>query len=347
MIDVLIFFIGASLLLYVVLGGSDYGAGILELLPAGELRGRQKQVINHAMGPVWEANHIWLILVVVILFTGFPSIFTTLMNILHLPMLALLVGVVVRGAAFTFRHYDPVQTGRSQHVYTTLFGLSSLWSALWLGIIVASLNRGLIDPEATDIWSAYIAPWWGVYPLAVGGFVVCIFVFLASVYLIGETEDTVLKKHFLQRAIVANVAVVVSGGLVFAASFLEQESLPQVFFRSPTTIGVMVLATALFVVLWLSVAKNRAIVTRVIAAGQVTLILLGWWLLYAPNALLTREKPLSFYETAAPEATLVQLVIALLIGSLFIFPSLIMLLRVFKRRADKDVLAKDTTLADH
>ena len=109
MIDVLVFFIGASLLLYVVLGGSDFGAGIIELLPAGRLRDAQKRVINRAMGPVWEANHMWLILIVVILFMGFPTIFTTLMVALHVPMLALLVGIVVRGTAFTFRHYDAVQ----------------------------------------------------------------------------------------------------------------------------------------------------------------------------------------------------------------------------------------------
>lgn len=144
MIDVLVFFIGASLWLYVLLGGSDYGAGILELLPAGGRREAQKHVINEAMGPVWEANHIWLILVIVVLFVGFPTIFTTLMVALHIPMLALLVGIVVRGTAFTFRHYDAIQAPGSQRVYTLLFGVSSLWAALWLGIIVASLNRGLI-----------------------------------------------------------------------------------------------------------------------------------------------------------------------------------------------------------
>ncbi len=118
MIELLICFIGASLLLYVLLGGSDYGAGILELLPAGRLRQAQTKVINDAVGPVWEANHMWLILIVVILFMGFPAIFTTLMIALHGPMLALLVGIVVRGTTFTFRHYDPIQTGQSQRVYT-------------------------------------------------------------------------------------------------------------------------------------------------------------------------------------------------------------------------------------
>ncbi|EIP99590.1 cytochrome bd-type quinol oxidase, subunit 2 [Opitutaceae bacterium TAV1] len=335
MIDILIFFIGASLLLYVLLGGSDYGAGILELLPAGRLREEQKHVINEAMGPVWEANHIWLILVVVILFNGFPTIFTTLMVALHIPMLALLVGIVVRGTAFTFRHYDAVQEPKSQRVYTLLFGISSLWTAFWLGIIAASLNRGIINPDADEIFEAYIAPWWGAYPLAVGFFVACIFAFLANVYLIDETDNAKLKRRFVRHAAVFNCLVIVAGGLVFAASSaFERESLTAAFLARPVLMAVMALATLLFVVLWVSIRRHHVVLTRLVAGGQVTLILLGWWLLYAPNALITAERPLGFYAEAAPHATLVQLVIALLVGSLFIFPSLFFLLRVFKVKRD-------------
>ncbi len=330
MIDILVLFVGASLLLYVLLGGSDFGAGIVELLPAGSLREAQKEVINRAMGPVWEANHMWLILIVVILFMGFPTIFTTLMIALHIPMLALLVGIVVRGAAFTFRHYDAIQEVKTQRIYTWLFGLSSLWSAAWLGIIAASLNRGIIDPAARDIWGAWIAPWWGLYPLAVGAFVACIYAFLASIYLVGDTDEPGLKRRFVRLAAWFNGAVVLAGGLVFAASQAERASLPAAFLRTPLNLGVVAMATVLFVVLWVFIAKRRTLLTRIVASGQVALILLGWYVLYAPNALITARGPLSFYAEAAPPATLRQLVIALLVGSLFIFPSLYYLLRIFK-----------------
>lgn len=332
MIDILIFFIAASLLLYILLGGSDFGAGILELLPAKRLREKQKHVITEAMGPVWEANHIWLILIVVILFMGFPRIFTVLMISLHLPFLALLVGVVVRGTMFTFRHYDSIQTPRSQGAYTWLFGLSSLWSALWLGIIAASLNRGLIDPEATGFREAYIDPWWGGYPLSVGVFVACIFAFLACVFLIGETEDPILRRRFRRWGGLFNGLVVAGGGLVFLTSLAEPEPLAKAFLAHPSAIGAMVVASLLFVVLWAFVVVRRPILARVVASGQVALILLGWWLLYAPNAVITVEGPLSFEAEVAPEATQRQLVIALLVGSLFIFPAMIFLFTVFKRR---------------
>ncbi len=342
MIDILIFFIGASLLLYILLGGSDFGAGILELLPAGPLRERQKKVINRAMGPVWEANHMWMILIVVILFMGFPTIFTTLMIALHIPMLALLVGIVIRGAAFTFRHYDAIQAARSQRAYTWLFGLSSLWTAFWLGIIAASLNRGIIDPDAREVWRAYIAPWWGIYPLSVGAFVACIFAFLASIYLVGETDDSELKRRFIQLGAVFNVLVVIGGGVVFLASRDERESLAIAFLRNPMNVGVVVLATVLFVALWFMVTRRRVLLTRVVASGQVALILIGWCLLYAPDAVLTARGPLSFYQQAAPPATLRQLVLALLVGSVFIFPSLYFLLRVFKG-ADRPIPAVEAT----
>lgn len=331
MIEILLFFIGASLLLYVVFGGADYGAGMLELLPIKkDMRAEQTEVINEAMGPVWEANHMWLILVIVILFMGFPLVFTTLMTALHIPMVALLVGIVIRGSVFTFRHYDALSDEKSQKVYTKLFGISSLWTALWLGIIVASLNRGAINPNSLDFHTAYIRPWFGLYPLMTGVFVALIFAFLAAIYLIGETSHVELKKLFARRAYILNILVVIAGGLVFLTSNLEGNSLLRDFIQHPAAIFCLVCATFMFVLLWFFIEKRKTYHARIVAAGQATLILSGWYLLYAPNALTTTEGPLSFFSAAAPPATLLQLVIALLVGSLFIFPSLFFLIKVFK-----------------
>jgi len=330
MIDILVIFIAASLLLYVLLGGSDFGAGIIELLPAGPLRKAQSEVINRAMGPGGVANQLWRVLLVLSLLLGFRNTFPTLMFALHFPMLALLVGIVLRGSAFVFRHYDAIQEEKTQRIYTRLFGLSSLWSAFWLGIIAASLNRGIIDPTSRDVWAAWFAPWWGVYPLAVGAFVACIYAFLASIYLVGETEEPELKRRFVRLAARGNVLVVLAGGLVFAASLGERDNLPAAFLRDPLKLAIVALATLLFVALWFFVAKRRTMLMRIAASGQVALILVGWYVLYAPNALITAQGPLSFYAEAAPPATLRQLVLALLIGSVFIFPSLFYLFRVFK-----------------
>lgn len=330
MINTLIFFAAAALLLYVILGGADYGAGILEFLPSGQNRERQKELVNHAMGPVWEANHMWLIILVVILFMGFPQAFQVLMVSLHLPLVALLIGIVIRGAVFTFRHYDAIQDDKSQKVYTVLFGLSSIWTSIWLGIIGASLFRGKIILDSRDFFEAYIAPWWGLFPLTVGIFTASIFAYLASIYLVGETDEKDLKRFFLKRAFAFNILVIVMGGLVFLTSYLDGTPLLPQFVDNPFTLFCLIGATLFFVALWWAANKRRIFLTRFLAAGQATLIIFGWYILHAPNVLFTTADPISFYEAAAPDPTLKQLCIALLVGSIFIFPSLFYLLKVFK-----------------
>ena len=336
MVEILLFFIGSSLLLYVLFGGADYGAGILELLPIKkELREKQTQVINQAMGPVWEANHIWLILVVVILFIGFPLIFTTVMTSLHIPVVALLVGIVLRGCAFTFRHYDPVYEETYQKAYTYIFGLSSLWTSIWLGVIVASLNTGEINLLTNNFFEAYINPWIGFYNISLGLFVTAIFCFLASIYLIGETDHLELKKVFIARSYFFNILVVILGGVVFCSSYFEGGKLLQQFFTHPFGLIPMFLASCCFVILWYVIENKNILFSRIVAAAQMALILIGWLTLYAPNAVFTTQGTINFYEAAAPDPSLKQLVIALLVGSTFIFPSLFYLLKVFKLEEKK------------
>jgi cytochrome d ubiquinol oxidase subunit II len=206
-----------------------------------------------------------------------------------------------------------------------------LWSAFWIGVIVGSLMRGKIDPGATDFMTAYVDPWFGPVPLATGIMTICIFGFLAAVYLVGETDDPELKAQFWRRGFGFNVGVVLSGGLVFLVSYIEQAEFVFRFVVNPVALAMVCLATILFFALWYFVRRNRSLWVRLIGAGQIALILLGWYVVTAPDALQTVNGPLSFYDAAAPEATLRQLTWALCVGSIFIFPSLGFLLRVFKR----------------
>ena len=330
MIEILLFFIAASVLLYIVLGGADYGAGILELMPLPQLQNKQRHVINEAMGPVWEANHMWLVLVVVILFMGFPGVFNMVMIHLHIPVVALLVGIVARGTAFTFRHYDAINEPRSQNIYSMIFSLSSLWTTFWLGVLGGSLWQGRIDPTAKDFIHAYVAPWSGFVPFSMGIFTICICTFLAAVYLVGETKDPELKKYFWRRGFASNIAVVISGGLVFVAAYLEDSAFLKEFLTHPLSIACVVVATLLFFLLWQLLKRNQPLLVRLVAAAQVSLIILGWYFAIAPAALFTPQGPVSFYAAAAPAATLKQLTYALCVGSVLIFPSLFYLLKVFK-----------------
>ena len=126
--------------LYTILGGADFGAGIIETF-AGSKRAH---AISKAMAPVWEANHVWLILAVVILFNAFPQIYATISVVLHIPLMIILVGIILRGSAFTFRHYD-TSDDLFHPMYTRLFIVSSWITPLFLGITLGAMILGRID----------------------------------------------------------------------------------------------------------------------------------------------------------------------------------------------------------
>jgi cytochrome d ubiquinol oxidase subunit II len=336
-VSCLVGFVGIALCLYLVMGGADYGAGILELWPSRRWRQQQKEVINQALGPVWEANHMWLIIVIVILLIGFPEVFRLTMTALHVPVVALLWGVVLRGAVFTFRHYDAVQARTSQRVYTTLFGLSSLWTSFWIGVLAASLFRGHIDPDATDPWLAYVAPWWGFLPVCGGAFVCVLFAFLGSAYLVGETRQAPLQRYFLRRTAVLHALVYAMGAVVFWAGHEDHSAFLAAFWHSKWALMCIGVAGCCGIALWFAAARQAYLTMGLMAAAHNTAIVLGWYLLHIPSAMVVRQGPLTFYAAAAPQATVRQLLLALAVGSVAIFPSLFLLLAVFKRPETDEV----------
>ncbi|MDZ7694350.1 MAG: cytochrome d ubiquinol oxidase subunit II [Balneolaceae bacterium] len=188
LIEIIIFFLGLSIVSYVLFGGADFRTGVLEIL-SGE---GDRETISFAIGPVWEANHVWLILVVVILFMAFPKVYTTLSIHLHIPLLVMLLGIVLRGTAFTYMHYDAIQD-RSNVLYNWVFKISSLVTPMFLGMVVGGATLGKIDPEAQSFAEAFIAPWFNWFSICVGLFTVILFTFLAAVYLIGESSDETAK----------------------------------------------------------------------------------------------------------------------------------------------------------
>lgn len=329
-VNILIFFIGVSLLLYTLFGGADYGAGILELFKGETLRDEQEDLIGHAIGPVWEANHIWLILIVVILFYGFPTAYTTISIYLHLPLMAVLVGIVLRGTAFAFRHYDAIQDEVSQTWYTRIFAWSSLWTSIWIGITAGALINGGITENTTDFWTLYVSPWLNLFSLTMGLFFASVFTFLASVYLIGESQDTEIRNKFTTRAFWSNIATVVSGGLLFSVSEFENVHLLEKFLKNPLSIFAGASATLSLALLWRALNHKNIVLSRLIGGFQVLMILLGLYSVTYPNLLILKERNLNFYEVAAPLSSIKYLSYALFGGITLIFPALFYLFWVFK-----------------
>jgi len=144
---------------YVVLGGADFGAGVWDLLARGPRAAAQREAIAEGIGPIWEANHVWLIFVVVLLFSCFPPVFAHLSVVLHIPLTVMLIGIVLRGSAFTFRAYDATDS-MVQRQWGRIFAVSSTITPVLLGMCVGALVSGAlaVPTEATFV-ARFITPW--------------------------------------------------------------------------------------------------------------------------------------------------------------------------------------------
>ena len=211
MLTLIIIILGISFILYTLLGGADFGAGIVEIF-AGK---REEATISKAIAPVWEANHVWLILAVVILFTAFPLVYASLSWVLHIPLMMVLLGIIMRGTAFTFRHYD-VHQGRSHRYYNFLFHLSSFITPVFLGMILGSMILGRISFDPTrGFYQTFIAPWLNWFCLVMGAFTACLFSYLASVFLVGETIVERERLRYVTFAKRSMIVTMILGLLVF------------------------------------------------------------------------------------------------------------------------------------
>lgn len=317
-----------SLNFYALLGGADYGGGVWDLFANGPRYKQQRALIAHAIGPIWEANHVWLILVIVVLFTAFPIGFATIATALHIPLTLLLIGIVLRGSAFTFRTYDS-QRDSVQRRWGRLFSIASIITPLMLGLIVGAIASDQIRLDATSFEVTFIRPWLSPFAFAVGFFAISLFAFLAAVYLTLETNDRELQDDFRRRALVSGVAVGAFALIVFVLSGNYASEIRAGITASPWAIPLHI-ATAIcalgaFITLW----RRSYRLARLFAAGQVSLILWGWALAQYPYIV---GPTVTIYSGGAPRETQQLLVIALCGGALILFPSFYYLFRVFKGR---------------
>jgi cytochrome d ubiquinol oxidase subunit II len=313
----------AALVFYALLGGADFGGGIWDLLAGGPRAMAQRALVEEAIGPIWEANHVWLILVVVVLFTSFPVAFAAISVGLFVPLLLLLVGIVLRGAAFTFRTYDTPKD-EVQRRWGLVFSASSVVAPLMMGVVVGSLATGRLRAEG-PMRGGYFA-WLSPFPLAVGLFAAALFAFLAAVYLTVEAQGE-LREDFRFRAIGAGAVVF---AMALLCALLSSREAPMVF-RGLTGRGWSLplhLATgAAAVTAFAGLLARRFRLARLAAAAQVALIVLGWGASQYPHL---AAPDLTLEAAGAPRQTQVMLLWTLAAGALVLFPCLYLLFRVFK-----------------
>jgi cytochrome bd ubiquinol oxidase subunit II len=308
-----------ALTAYVLLGGADFGGGVWDLLASGPRKARQRDLIARAISPVWEANHVWLILAIVLLFTCFPPAFSSIAIALHVPLTLMLIGIVLRGSAFMFQSYGGGGGGGGGRV----FAMASLVTPVLLGTLVGALASGAVDKwssgKSVGFYAGYVAPWLTPFDIAVGLFTLACFAFLAAVYLTLEAKDAELQEDFRLRAIVAGAAVVAMAVLGLA-----------VFPEAPrVNSAILALAAAAALGACWSLWRRRYAHARIAAAAQVTLIVWGWGLAQYPYLV---PRVFTIAGAAAPRITLELALIAVLAGAVILFPSLYYLMKIFKGR---------------
>jgi cytochrome bd ubiquinol oxidase subunit II len=316
-----------SLSAYAVLAGADFGGGVWDALAWGPRAHGQRRAVAAAMGPVWEANHVWLIFLIVGLFTAFPPAFAALAVALYLPFTVAMTGIVLRGAAFAFRAHGREAVGRLEP-WGVVFGAASVLTPAFLGAAAAAVASGAIRVSGGRVTSGPFAGWTTPLALDLALLAVSICAYLAATYLMVETEaEPDLQADFRRRAVGAGLA---SGafallGLViawFTARPLVDELLGH-------GLPLLVLALLNGPVALAAVLRGHPRVARLAVVAQIVLVLWAWGVGQYP-ALVPPD--LTVRGTAAPDATISLLLVVVAAGMAVLLPSLYLLFRVFKGR---------------
>ena len=327
---------------YVVLGGADFGAGVWDLLARGPRAARQREAIADGIGPIWEANHVWLIFAVVLLFTCFPPVYAHLSVLLHIPLTLMLVGIVLRGSAFTFRAYDATDSV-VQRQWGRLFAVSSTVTPVLLGMCVgANVSGALAVPADASFTARYVAPWLSPFTVTIGFLGLAVFAFLAAVYLAVEVRDVELQEDFRGMALRAAAAV---GGLAVLGLIFGRGTLAEVttaLVTRPLTLGFQGLTgLSALTALW-ALWRRRYRVAQVAAVLEVSGIVWGW--AYAQYPALVPGVH-TIRSAAAPLVTLRLVAGAVAVGLVILLPSLWYLFRLFKAETTRLFVRVDT--AEH
>ena len=304
-----------GLVLYVLGGGADFGGGVWDLLASGPRKDAQRALIERSIGPIWEANHVWFIFVFVLFFSAFPPAFATLVTALFTPLTLYAMGLVMRGSAFTFRHYesDPVRRRR----FGALFSAASIGCPFILGAMGAALVRE--RPLSLEL---------DLFVVAGGFFLLALVAALAATYLAVAAKDEAVREDFRRRAI---VSLVVAGVASWVALAVAGNVAPLLVSR--VGLGLPAVAGTLFGVLAVAMQVTRRFrAARLVVGALASTVVIGWAVAKG-EVLVWGEHTLA--SSRAHPATLQVLLVASVVAAVLVMPSLALLFSVFSRRAAK------------
>lgn len=317
-----------ALTAYAILGGADFGAGIWEFNTSFRPRKRDQMLLREAIGPVWEANHVWLIFVLVIMWSSMPRVFQHVCQVMWLPLLLGLAGIVFRGAAFIFRAYCPVENSVTR-TSTVLFGLASTAAPFFLGTVVG----GILTHNATEASESQTA--W-LDPLAIysGFFGVAVCLYLSAVFL--QREASLRHERWLMdvwrgRALLAGVwtGLLALAGLAFISSEQLEMARKLVWGDSPWMLLSLVGGGLSLVAIYF----RKPLLATICSMGAVAGVLIGAGLAITPQMIVPELPP---DQIVGPASVLWALIIVIAIGMTLLLPSLGLLFWLFKSESALD-----------
>lgn len=324
--------LGLGVVLYALTGGPDLGAGVWNLLASGPRKAQQRHALHEAIAPIWEANHVWLIFVIVLMFSAFSHAFAAISIALHIPIALATLGIVMRGAAFAFHAYG-IHTARTRQRWDWVFSLSSVLTPILLGNVAGALGTGHIRVRDGLVSSGFFAGWTTPFAWLVGAFTLALFAMLAAVYLAAEAEDPALADDFRARALVSEL---VAGGLaamVLWRASVEAPALYAVLMGSGWSWAVQVVTADLAIVTLLLLWVRKPRLARFTAAAQMAAVVSAWGVAMNHHFILP-DLSVPAAVSHAPVLPAIALVYAG--GALVLFPAFWYLLRVFKSRPHRE-----------
>ena len=337
-----LFFALVGLALYTVLGGADFGAGFWQLTAGrGHLAERIREHAHHAIGPVWEANHVWLIFVLTVVWTAYPVAFGSIASTLSVPLFLAAIGIILRGTAYAL--YSGASTAGEGRRIDTVFALSSILTPFALGTMVGGIASYRVP--VGNAQGNLLSSWCNPTSILLGVLAVAVAAFLAAAYLAADANrqgDADLERQFRRRALAAGV---VTGVVALAGLAVVRIDAPPLFHGLTSGLGlVAVSCSALAGIATLAlVGLHRFRPARYTAPVAVAAVIAGW--AFAQRPVFLPE--LTITQAAAPAATLIAVTVAVLAGAVLLLPSLALLFRlVLRGQFDPDPSAAPATRAD-
>jgi cytochrome d ubiquinol oxidase subunit II len=317
--------------LYALLGGADFGGGFWDMLAGGTRRGLgQRRLVEHSIGPVWEANHVWLIFVIVLFWTCFPAVFAAVASTLYIPLTLIAFGIIARGAAFAFRKASSELW--QLRLFGGAFALSSVLTPFFLGTVAGAVASGRVPPGLAR--GDLLTSWWNPTSVLAGLVAVGTTAYLAAVYLTGDARrsgDHALAEAFRRRGL---ISAVVTGAVTLGGILVLRDDAPRLYAGlTGRALPVVVISALAGIISLVLLFVRHYTIARLTAALAVAAVLWGWALAQYP---LLLPPDVTVARAAAEPPVLHATLASVIVGMVLLVPSLLWLFWLFQSGHERD-----------